>query len=708
MRTEVDAELSSVKILLVDDEPKNLLALEAVLAGEGRTLRHASSGQEALMLLLEEDFAVILLDVNMPGMDGFETAALVRDREKSRDTPIIFLTAAIKGEAYVARGYSLSAVDYIFKPFEPEILRSKVAVFVQLFRKTQEVRRQADQLAESALFLNSVLDASTEYAIVAIDLEECVVAWNEGAHRMLGYDAQQMVGKQQLSVVFPHDEFGATQLQPLLDRAYATGKAEGVFELTRRNGEHFNGSMVVDLRKDAEGSDIGYVAITQDITERLEAERERLHLVEVEAAHAEAKVARGRFAFLAEASNLLTASLDSDLTLAALTRFVIPVLANVCVVDLIEEESQEVRRVAVAGAPQMACELADRLRASVPQLTATSGVGLVLTRGHSVLLSHIGEDHLSELDAAPETQAIMRALAPVSGIIVPLKTRGKTLGAMTLLVTDSGRRYEDADLALAVDLADRAAIALDNARLYGEAQQAIRLRDDFLSFASHDLKTPLTAIKGTAEVLERRAMRSDEPEAQRSVELLGRISHAATRMNGMIDQILDVAQLGAGHQLHLEREPTDLVGLAQRVVADFQLTPSHVIEVESTESKLVGDWDAARIERVISNLVNNSIKYSPRGSHITLSLWRESGAEGAWAVVDVRDHGVGIPEDELPRVFDRFYRGRNVMEKVHGTGIGLAGVRQIVEQHGGRITVTSTDGGGTTVSVRFPFALTSP
>ncbi|HLZ29080.1 MAG TPA: response regulator, partial [Chloroflexota bacterium] len=139
--TEIRSELAQVKLLLVDDEPKNLLALEAVLAGEGRTLRHASSGPEALMHLLQEDFAVILLDVNMPGMDGFETAALVRDREKSRDTPIIFLTAAIKGEAYVARGYSLSAVDYIFKPFEPEILRSKVAVFVQLFRKTAEVRR---------------------------------------------------------------------------------------------------------------------------------------------------------------------------------------------------------------------------------------------------------------------------------------------------------------------------------------------------------------------------------------------------------------------------------------------------------------------------------------------------------------------------------------------------------------------------------------
>ena len=120
----------------------------------------------------------------------------------------------------------------------------------------------------------------------------------------------------------------------------------------------------------------------------------------------------------------------------------------------------------------------------------------------------------------------------MSGVIVPLRTRGKTLGAMTLLSTDSTRHYVDADLALAGDLADRAAMALDNARLYGEAQRAIRLRDDFLSSASHDLKNPLTAIKGTADVLERRAVRSTEPEAQRSVEMLARISQTATRMAG--------------------------------------------------------------------------------------------------------------------------------------------------------------------------------
>ena len=160
---------------------------------------------------------------------------------------------------------------------------------------------------------------------------------------------------------------------------------------------------MVDLRKDAEGADIGYVAITQDITERLEAERERLHLVEVEAAHAEAEVARGRFAFLAEASSLLTASLDVDLTLAALTRFVIPVLADVCVVDLIDDESQEVRRVAVAHVVRASRSTSGQRARAMRDLRRWPACW-------GVLYSEIAEEHLPEVDAAPDAQAVIRAL----------------------------------------------------------------------------------------------------------------------------------------------------------------------------------------------------------------------------------------------------------------------------------------------------------
>src|SRR5581483_11115146 len=148
------AQEPQVNILLVDDRPENLLTLEATLGYLGQNLVMASSGREALKLLLDEDFALILLDVHMPDMDGFETAALIRDRVKSQNIPIIFLTAMHKGPGQVFRGYSLGAVDYIFKPFEPEILKAKVAVFIELYKKTEEIKRQAELL----LLKNQELD----------------------------------------------------------------------------------------------------------------------------------------------------------------------------------------------------------------------------------------------------------------------------------------------------------------------------------------------------------------------------------------------------------------------------------------------------------------------------------------------------------------------------------------------------------------------
>ncbi len=148
-------ELEKINILMVDDSPTNLLALEAILEGPDRNLVRATSGDEALRYLLNDEVAVILLDVYMPGIDGLETAALIRGREKSRDIPIIFLTADSTGNRHIAKGYSLGAVDYILKPVEPDILRSKVAVFVELFKKTEEIKRQAELLHEKNLELEN-------------------------------------------------------------------------------------------------------------------------------------------------------------------------------------------------------------------------------------------------------------------------------------------------------------------------------------------------------------------------------------------------------------------------------------------------------------------------------------------------------------------------------------------------------------------------
>jgi signal transduction histidine kinase len=238
-----------------------------------------------------------------------------------------------------------------------------------------------------------------------------------------------------------------------------------------------------------------------------------------------------------------------------------------------------------------------------------------------------------------------------------------------------------------------------------EVEAAIRARDAILTIVSHDLKNPLTAILGRAEVLQRQVAAGAATgggAAQRSVE---GITDAARRMAKMIDELLDVAQLRMGQPLALDRRPADLVALVQRVVAEHaQTSGAHRLRVEAAVPALVGEWDGARLERVLANLLANAIRYSPRGGEIRVSVARQEGATGACAVLTVRDQGVGIPAPDLPRVFERFHRGGNVAGRIPGTGVGLATVQHIVQQHGGTITVESTEGAGATFTVRLPLA----
>jgi signal transduction histidine kinase len=228
-------------------------------------------------------------------------------------------------------------------------------------------------------------------------------------------------------------------------------------------------------------------------------------------------------------------------------------------------------------------------------------------------------------------------------------------------------------------------------------------REAFLAAVSHDLKNPLSAIRGQAMLLQRRASRLDPEAAQPFVDGLSAVDRSVQRITSLIDELLDVAHLQAGRPLDLDCQPMDLVALARQVIEEHQAsTDRHQIEVAAETGELVGEWDRARLERVLDNLVANAVKYSPNGGLVQVEIGREEPNGTAQAVLRVRDRGVGIPSDELPKVFDRFYRGSNVAGRFQGTGIGLAGARQIVEQHGGQIAVESREQQGSTFTVRLP------
>jgi signal transduction histidine kinase len=288
-------------------------------------------------------------------------------------------------------------------------------------------------------------------------------------------------------------------------------------------------------------------------------------------------------------------------------------------------------------------------------------------------------------------------------MIVPLIVRGRVLGSLSLIRGLSGRRYGPKDLELAEELVNRAVLAIENARLHEQTQEALRKRDELLAAVAHDLKTPLACIKGTSQLVRRNAARSARVNTEHLLQGLQRIDATATKMSQQIDELLDQARLDAGQPLRLNLAPTDLVALARRAVAELrQTTERHHIFVETTEAELIGEFDAVRLARVLDNLLGNAIKYSPDGGNVTLSVQREEARGGTAVVLKVQDQGIGIPVDDQPRVFDRFQRAQNVATRFSGTGLGLHNVRRIVEQHRGTITVESREGVGSTFTVRLP------
>jgi PAS domain S-box-containing protein len=400
---------------------------------------------------------------------------------------------------------------------------------------------------------------------------------------------------------------------------------------------------------------------------------------------------------LAEASAVLASSLDYEETVAAVARMVVPDLADWCAVDVLDENG-ELQRLAVAHVDPAKVTWAHELwRRFPPDKTAPTGPYTIIRTGQTEYLPEITEEMLAPV-TDPELLDIIHTIGFTSVITAPLTVRNRTLGVFTLVTAESHRRYTEADVRLAEDLARRAAMAIDNARLYREAQDAVRMRDQFLSIAAHELKTPLTSMLGYTQLVQRRTQREGTLNA-RDQRALGLVAEQAGRLNRMVASLLDLSRLETG-QLSIERTPVDLRALAQRLVEEVQPTlDQHRLVLQDAPAPLLIEGDALRLEQVLQNLIQNAVKYDPEGSPITVTV----EPRGAMACVAVTDQGIGIPEPAQAQLFSRFYRAPNVdPQQISGMGLGLYVVKEIVALHGGTVEVTSTEGHGSTFTICLP------
>jgi PAS domain S-box-containing protein len=710
-------------VLVVDDRPQNLLALEAILEPLGHELVTADSGEEALRLLLHrDDFAVILLDVQMPRLDGFETAALIKERDRTRNIPIMFLTAISKDQQNVFRGYEVGAVDYVFKPFHPEILRSKVAVLIDLHEKNEQLRQQAEQLAlqelaelrrESAERYRQLADAMPQIVWTADPAGKTTYL----NRRFAEYTGVRLDADPVGWIDFVHPEdVGETSR-----RRRQTLRSGEVFEIEYRfratDGSYrWHLGRAVPIRG-TDGEIEFWIGTATDI-------------------HVQKRIEQGQ-RFLLDAGVELAGSLDYRISFEKVSELAVPRIADACRFDT----------------EHVACE--------EPQLSPRS-------------------------------------------ICVPMAAHGRTLGSITLEVGESGRRFDETDLDIALALAQRSAIAVENTRLYQEAEYRARaaraletiadgvvlldrdgvvllwnqaaetitgrprfevvgrhavealpgyaesadrvpldgsrpetvpveidgrelwlsfsavqfdegtvyafrdltedraieqMRSDLVATVSHELRTPLAAIYGAAVTVRRPDLDIGGDTRDRLLEI---VEHESSRLAEIVNDLLLASHLDSG-RLQLAIETVDPKALTASVVeaATTHLPKGITLELAAPKRLPAVRADEQQLRQVLVNLVENAVKYSPDGGPVTVRLKRED-EHVLWSV---SDRGLGIPATERRRVFEKFYRlDPHMTRGIGGTGLGLYICRELVNRLDGRIWVEANNGKGSTFCVQIPIA----
>jgi len=518
-------EQEKVNILVVDDLPEKHIVFRTILEELGQNIVSAQSGKEALRLILKQEFAVILLDVNMPDIDGLETASLIRQYKKSAQTPILFITAYVD-ELQAKRGYALGAVDYIPTPVVPEVLRSKVRVFVHLFRMNRQLQLQA--AAREALARSEAARAAAEQAIYRAD-------------------------------------------------------------------------------------------------------------------------------YLAEASRVMSRSLDLNDTIQAVLALCVPMLGRQAILGLLdpdEDEGEGMRRVQIhpvpaPGDPEV---FGPELRAAVEQTVRDKQF------------------------------RVWRGSGPTAAIY-PLTAGDEVRGALVLL--EEASRFDAAHLALIREVASRASIAMENARLYSAVQEADRRKNDFLAMLAHELRNPLAPIRNAVHIMQGRDVTPSTMNWAR--EIIGR---QAEHMARLIDDLLDVSRIVQG-KVTVKPESLDLASLIERS-AEASAPKVHSREQQLVmtlpEERIELDGDAVRLAQVLSNLINNASKFSGPHSRITLNAAFANGE----VRISVKDEGAGIAPADLPHIFDLFFQADQSLDRSQGgLGVGLTLVKHLVELHGGRVSAFS-------------------
>jgi PAS domain S-box-containing protein len=545
--------------------------------------------------------------------------------------------------------------------------------------------------AEHVDLFRLLVDRVVDYAIFLLTPDGHIASWNAGAERLKGYTAEEIIG-QSFEQFYPPEARPAGRPARLLAIAEADGRVEDENWRVRKDGSRFWADVVITALRDDDGRLVGFAKVTRDLTERRLAEDDRARRVAAERAAERMDRLQVATAALSAASRPEhVAELLGDLGTRA-------VGAAAGAVALATPDGKSLRVAHAAGYPPDLLAVGDEFELEVEY---RSPLTYAWRRHQPIFLGSREQEQAGSAELAA-----LIAESPYSAwAAVPLVADQRVLGVLGLSFGQP-HDYDADERGFLLALAEVGAQAVERARLYeseqlarGEAEAAVRAQDEFLSLASHELRTPVAAVKATAQLAER-AIQRGHVEPERMARHLRTIGKAADRLGALVDDLLDVSRLRTG-RLQLRPARLDLGALVEDIVGRYATTATgHRLSVRVLEQPAIVTADPLRLEQVLDNVLSNAVKYSPGGGEIQVGLRAE---RGGWTLT-VTDQGIGLPAGQEASVFEAFARGSNAtIRHIQGLGLGLAISRQLVEAHGGRIWATSPgEGRGATFGIWLP------
>jgi len=667
-----------LRILLIDDNANDrYLArhqLERVFSD--LQIQEVAEPHEWEQAFNAGEFDLVITDYQLRWSDGLTVLRTLKKRYPDR--PVIMFTNSGTQEIAVEAMKS-GLEDYVLKSPNHYI---RLPAAVNLALKRVETQRKVAGLETRLQNLLNQLDVG----IYRLNLDDTVLEGNPAFLRLVGLSTCDPTAQNQtLASYFSPEDYAQLLAQlkqngEVRDREVQLRRLDGTTIWVRisKTFSRLNDTTLID-------------GLIEDISDRKQFETQL-------------RASEQRAYFLAEASRLLSASLDYPAALKNMAALAVPTLADWCVVDVVETNSATFTAPIVAAVDRQKEGLIVELRRRYPPAAdADYGSAKVLRTGEPQLFTQITEEQLQQFAQDAEHLRLLRQLEVRSFLIVPLTLHDRKLGTIAFVSTQTDRRYSQADLEMAQSLAQRAALAIDNARLYESAQEANRVKDEFLAIVSHELRTPLNAMLGWSQLLRKKQV--NEATVERALEIIER---NAKLQNKLIDDILDISRI-IQNRLRLNLQPVHLVPIINAAIEALQpIAQTKSIQIETLLDPLVGlvMGDAERLQQIVWNLVSNAIKFTAKGGQVSIRLEQI----GTQAQVSVTDTGQGIPADFLPLVFERFRQADSSKTRSQGgLGLGLAIVRHLVEMHNGTVYATSEgDGRGATFTVQLPIHQIAP